>query len=666
MQEGVPRHEPLYLKYRPQSLKELVGQEAVVRTLANAINHDRLVHAYLFTGPRGTGKTSTARILAKSLNCEGGASVDPCLACTSCDEIRRSIAPDVIEIDAASNNSVDDARVLIERAPLAPMRGRHKIYIIDECHMLTREAFNALLKTIEEPPRDVFFILATTEEHKVPPTIVSRCQKLMFRLVNQGDLAAYLSTIAAKEQISIEKQALDVIARRCGGGLRDALGLLDQASLLANPGEPVSLAALLALLGAVEEDTLLSLSQAIADRRGDRVLSLVLTLIAEGREPAVLVMELARHFLNLTKASYLSEAGGTAAGEAGTIMLGSRQYIEQVIEQAKAFDRGELSQIVEQLNRLEQTTRRSSQPALQLEMGLLAICHRHDIQLVRQLAERIAELEKALSDGRLAPAREPLARPAAAPAQKSGPAADVQSGEPAGSSAPPVPRAEEARAAGEAAGGDGKQDAGAGSACWPEPESGRQSGAAALPAPESVAEGSGAESDIDAFWSDILSELQASAPSVYGVLSTYPFPLKLDSREFVIGVTTDMWKTNIEKRLEPIKSACEKVCGRQLAVRVKVAGDAPVRPQARERAGEPRAAAAARSGARDRCDDDTEPEPAGGADSPAPAAQAGARVVSGRAAQAVADSATDQSGSSTTTVREAYKLFEGPGSRLIG
>jgi DNA polymerase III subunit gamma/tau len=171
---GLSTYKPLYLKYRPQALGQLVGQTSAVRTLTNAIENNRLSHAYLFTGPRGTGKTSTARILAKSLNCENGPTAAPCQTCTQCLEIKEGVSPAVFELDAASNNSVDDARTLIERAPLVAVGGRFKLYIIDECHMLTKEAFNALLKTLEEPPSNVVFVLATTEEHKVPQTIVSR------------------------------------------------------------------------------------------------------------------------------------------------------------------------------------------------------------------------------------------------------------------------------------------------------------------------------------------------------------------------------------------------------------------------------------------------------------------------------------------------------------
>lgn len=387
---------PLYLKHRPQALGELVGQSSVVKTLTNAIENKRIAHAYLFTGPRGTGKTSSARILAKSLNCEHGPTPTPCLTCVSCVEVKESSSPSVFEIDAASNNSVDDARMIIERAPLVAQGGKFKLYIVDECHMLTKEAFNALLKTIEEPPPGVIFILATTEEHKVPPTILSRCQRLMFRLVNLEELSAHLKEVAKKENIEIEQEALDLITRRSGGGLRDALGLLDQASLLARPGEPVSQKDLLVLLGALDEDVLLTISKGILERSGQAVLDAITGLVMQGREPALIAQELAKHFLNLTKASYVNQGGG---GETGRFVLGSTQYLEGLIEQAKLFERVELTQMVETLDALEQSLKRSTQPSMSLEIALLSICHRHEIASVKQLESRINQLEEMIAEG---------------------------------------------------------------------------------------------------------------------------------------------------------------------------------------------------------------------------------------------------------------------------
>jgi DNA polymerase III subunit gamma/tau len=392
------KYTPLYLKYRPQSLAELVGQHSVAQTLINAIEHDRICHAYLFTGPRGTGKTSSARILAKSLNCEKGPTVTPCQTCSQCIEIKDGNSPAVFELDAASNNSVDDARALIERAPLVAQGGRHKLYIIDECHMLTKEAFNALLKTIEEPPPGVIFVLATTEEHKVPPTIVSRCQRLMFKLVNQDELKVHLRNVAEKESINIDEDALELVARRSGGGLRDALGLLDQAGLLSTSEKPVGVSDLLSLLGAVQEDVLLQISAGIRDKDGSAVLSSIHSLLVDGREPAVLIQEMAKHFLNLARSCYNLSAKKSQGNHSAHPILGSPSYLAGLTEQAESYDPTEIAQIVELLDKLEQNVRRSSQPAMNLEMGLLSICHRHEIRMLHELEDRLAKLEGAMTD----------------------------------------------------------------------------------------------------------------------------------------------------------------------------------------------------------------------------------------------------------------------------
>ena len=453
---SLTRHEPLYLKHRPQALHELVGQTAVKQTLTNAINHDRLSHAYLFTGPRGTGKTSSARILAKSLNCKGvdesgnpieKPTVTPCQKCASCLEIKIGNSPAVIEIDAASNNSVDDARLLIERAPLMAPGGRYKIYIIDECHMLTKEAFNALLKTIEEPPPNVVFILATTEEHKVLPTIISRSQRLMFRLVTQDDLLLHLRSVATQENIEISDRALEFIARRSGGGLRDALSLLDQSSLLAAPGKPVDVADLLTLIGALHEDVLLEMSTHVLHRRGHELLLCANKLLQEGREPAMVVQELARHFLNLSKASYLADSEDPQ-GAAGRLIVATPSYLQGLFEQAPHFDRAELSQLVELLDKLEQTCRRTSQPAMHLEVGLLAVCHRHEMLLIREIADRVSRLEQgkgishspaagapASGGARHTSTAQASSRPADSPTHRTAVGAPSQS---AGSSKPPA------------------------------------------------------------------------------------------------------------------------------------------------------------------------------------------------------------------------------------
>ncbi len=221
-------YKALYNKYRPASFEEVAGQQSIVRTLRNAINSGKIAHAYLFCGPRGTGKTSMARLFAKALNCEEGIG-HQCNKCSNCLALNSSSHPDVIEIDAASNNGVDQVRELIDQVRYLPIKGRYKVYIIDEVHMMSQGAFNALLKTLEEPPDHVIFILATTEPHKVLPTILSRCQRYDFTKIDDADLKAKLLWIAGMEDFSYEDAAIDEIVRLADGGMRDALSILDQA-----------------------------------------------------------------------------------------------------------------------------------------------------------------------------------------------------------------------------------------------------------------------------------------------------------------------------------------------------------------------------------------------------------------------------------------------------
>jgi DNA polymerase-3 subunit gamma/tau len=284
-------------KYRPQTFDDIIGQAHVTRTLKNAVEQNRLAHAYLFVGPRGIGKTSTARILAKALNCVKGPTVTPCGICDSCREIAGGNSLDVLEIDGASNNGVEQVRELRENVRYAPAKGRYKIYIIDEVHMLTSQAFNALLKTLEEPPAHVKFIFATTEPHKVLPTILSRCQRFDLHRIPAKLIAQHLQSIAKKEKFSLEPSAAQAIARGADGGLRDAESMLDQ--LVSFCGDPISEADVLKVFGFTSEQTVASFTEKILRGETSEALALLEEQAAAGKEMMKLMSDLIAHLRDL-------------------------------------------------------------------------------------------------------------------------------------------------------------------------------------------------------------------------------------------------------------------------------------------------------------------------------------------------------------------------------
>ena len=357
-------YEPLHHKYRPQTFGALVGQDAIATTLTNALNQRRIAPAYLFCGPRGTGKTSSARILAKSLNCisQDHPTPAPCGTCETCRSITNGSALDFIEIDAASNTGVDNIRELIERAQFAPVQCRYKVYVIDECHMLSTAAFNALLKTLEEPPSNVVFILATTDPQRVLPTIISRCQRFDYRRIPLEPMIGHLRKIADQEAIAIDDEALRLVAQVSQGGLRDAQSLLDQLSLLA---PPVGADAVWDLVGAVPERDLLALVQAILSDDSTAVLDSARKLMDRGREPLIVLQNLAGFYRDLLIAKTAGDRQDLVAITPPT--WADMQTLVQNLD-PKLFLLGQ-----QHLRAAEGQVKNTTQPRLWLEVTLLGL-----------------------------------------------------------------------------------------------------------------------------------------------------------------------------------------------------------------------------------------------------------------------------------------------------
>ncbi|MGE3725772.1 MAG: DNA polymerase III subunit gamma/tau [Candidatus Sericytochromatia bacterium] len=375
-------HLALYRKWRPQRFSDLVGQDAISRTLLNAMAQDRLAHAYLFCGPRGTGKTSTARLLAKALNCEQPQDGEPCNACQSCEEITAGHSLDVIEIDAASNRGIDDARELREQVRFSASGGRYRVFIIDEFHMLTNEAFNALLKTLEEPPANVIFVLATTEPHKILPTIVSRCQRFDFQRIALPALLKHLQKVAAAEQIGVSAQALEAIARKAAGGGRDALSLLDQVHAMSAPGETLPDALVYQVLGLIDEETLLSLAQALFQSQVEPLLGHLQSLLEKGHDSLQIIQELLQLLRHLTLAHLPSSSLEN---------LGVPVHLIPALKELLGYlTPGQSVSVIEQLLKTADRLHKVTQPEIWLEADLIQIC----LQAERSLLQRLEDLER--------------------------------------------------------------------------------------------------------------------------------------------------------------------------------------------------------------------------------------------------------------------------------
>jgi len=529
------QYQSLYRKYRPQGPQEVLGQEHVIRALVGAVREGRLAHAFLFTGPRGTGKTSTARILAKMVNCENGPTPEPCGVCEQCVAIREGQHLDVVEIDAASHGGVDDARDLREKAPTAPVQGREKVYIIDEAQRLSREAFDALLKVFEEPPLGVRFVLATTEPHKMPATIIGRCQRFDFRRVPPEMVAEHLERVAKDEGMTLTPEAAHAISRQTEGSVRDALSLLDQASLLGagEIGEDV----VGSLIGAPRAEVHHALADAVSVGDAKAVFEIVHRLVQEGQDLRHVTTQTLTHFRNLLLAK-------TAPGQ-GDLLDVTEDEADRLLAQAAKFSPAELARVISLLLAGQTDMRWTTSPRLTLELALVRATIPETDAQPHALISRVERLERIAgitprSSGR-----------GDRPSGDSSSERAEGAGEARGRKRPPAPRAEKKEPTREAGGSATRSAEGRG---------------APVPPPTPVL-GSGTSAiDVSAIrgsWGALVQHLRSSGRAVLPSFLEVATPAAFDGEtlELVFPPDHTFGVAKVEEREQELRAALQDLFG---------------------------------------------------------------------------------------------------------
>ncbi|MGX4601660.1 DNA polymerase III subunit gamma/tau [Faecalimicrobium sp. JNUCC 81] len=384
-------HKALYRAYRPQTFEDVVGQEHIIRTLKNQIENDNVGHAYLFSGTRGTGKTSTAKIFARAVNCTESTNQEPCNECDVCKDILNDNIMDVIEIDAASNNSVDDIRELRESVKYSPSKAKYKVYIIDEVHMLSQGAFNALLKTLEEPPSYIIFILATTEPHKIPATILSRCQRFDFKRVTVKDMSDRMKKICKEENIEVEDKALNLISRNSQGALRDALSILDQCISFGD--DKIEYKDVVELLGTVNVEQLFDMAECIINQDTKKSLQILNEFVIWGKDIRNLINDLIDHFRNLMVCKVSTDLDEIISLPEETVNL--------LKKQAESVDINDLIRVLNILSVTQDNIKTSSNPRVLAEVTMMKIAQPMFDESKESLIKRIENLEKTIESGNI-------------------------------------------------------------------------------------------------------------------------------------------------------------------------------------------------------------------------------------------------------------------------